>query len=364
MTMKSLLIALLLPVAWLLPAYGQDILYLKNGVKQPGKVTEIGPEIILYQSEGASKQVTRTDVLAVFNYYGDYLTISPVIPKESISSFLKPPIERRAADILITNKGIVAHGTITGEDMDRIYWVSQGIARPAADKKQLAAIIRQDGRHEVMGNLAISTDALEMARVKIPEQLAEAREVKQTMLEMGISDTDAEIVDESKLPFDKSLMERKGLDKVEQLHRYMKLIASKNTTMHESSQAIESAVGLFANEDATVEVSNLASGQKNRKRIRQYLINLRQLKYEQVEIKWKNICYVSKLRLGPDGKYYGTVAFTQEFKAIAEGKPVFVDRLKKNIEIIVGKYTKMIDGQEQEQWDVFLSDIGVSQSRS
>ena len=362
--MKFFLILLLMPVLWLPRfALGQDVLYLQNGVKQPGKVTEIGAEVIRYQANGATSQVPRGQVLAVFNQYGDYLTISPAMPKESISAFLKPPTQKRASDILITNKGIVAYGTITGEDMDRIYWVSQGIARPAADKKQLAAVIRQDGRHQIMGNLAISSDALEMARIKIPDVLAEAREVKQTMLDVGMSDTDAEVIDESKLPFDKSLMERKGLDKVEQLHRYMKLIANKNTAMHESSQAIESAVGLFANEDATVEVSNNTSGQKNRKRIRQYLINLRQLKYEQVEIKWKNICYVSKLRLGPDGKYYGTVSFTQEFKAISEGKPVFVDRLKKNIEIIVGKYSKLIDGQEQEQWDVFLSDIGVSQSR-
>ena len=359
--MKRLLLLLLLLSGL---AHGQDILYLQNGVKQPGKVTEIGPEVIQYKADGVMGQVPRSQVLAVFNNYGDYLTISPTIPAASITAFLNPPPEKRSADIIITNKGIVAYGTITGETMDLIYWVSRGIANPPADKKQIVAIIRQDGRHEVLGNIAVQTDVLEAARVQIPEKLAEAKEVKETMLASGMTEGDALVEDETKLPFDSKLMERKGLDKVEQLHRYMKLIANKNTAMHESAQGIESAVGLFASEDATVEVFSPATGIKNRRKIRQYLVNLRQLKYDQVEIKWKSICYVSKLRLGPDGKYYGTVGFVQEFKALSEGKTLFVDRQNKKIEIVIGKYTKLIDGKEEEQWDVFLSDIGVSQTRA
>ncbi|MEZ4774527.1 MAG: hypothetical protein R3D00_15185 [Bacteroidia bacterium] len=155
----------------------------------------------------------------------------------------------------------------------------------------------------------------------------------------------------------------KALDRTRNLGQYFSIIADKATNWQDANDAIDLAVALFVGEEATVEVSSAGSADKKLYPIRQYLERLKLLKYERVDITWSDIVYVSELKKGVDGNYYGIISFVQKFTGYRDGQPVYSDYTRKNIEIVLKGYTKQVGGQTKELWDVFLSDIGVVNTR-
>ena len=69
--------------------------------------------------------------------------------------------------------------------------------------------------------------------------------------------------------------------------------------------------------------------------------------------------YVSNIRKGADGRYYGLVSFEQTFRAYRDGHMVYVDETKKTTEVQLVVYDKNLRGNTIQQWDVLLSDVEV-----
>ncbi|MEM7658534.1 MAG: hypothetical protein AAF399_20580 [Bacteroidota bacterium] len=171
------------------------------------------------------------------------------------------------------------------------------------------------------------------------------------------------VADDGNLKVDMDEFSQKALDKTQTLGRYFTLIANKQTPYEDANAAIDLAVKLFINEDAGVEVSSANSVDKKMYPIRRYLDRLKLLKYDRIDIKWSDINYVSNLRKAPDGNYYGVISFVQKFTGYRDGVAVYSDYTQKNIEVILKGYVKEVAGESVELWDVFLSDIGVVNTR-
>ena len=334
----------------------QATVYLADGGRIPGQVQHVGRQSVDLVPEGqtALRQVPRAQVLALFNRKGDFLLLdsaSKAPDSVAVRRFLNPADPALEADIIVARNGKSTVAHITGEDMNRVYVEARGGVRFDWEKQKLAAVIRRDGRHQVFGPIGPLMPALRTASA----EMAGLKEQAQTMKLVKVQEGDTD------LPFDKNLFERKILQKVDDLGRYVRIIADKKTELDEANRTINLACALFLDEDRLVEVT-----QPNRDselyKIRQYLNKLKLLRYQDVRVSWYNVSFVSKLRLGPDGRYYGTVSFDQKFEGYQEGKLVYADKVRKNIEIVVDKYKKVVDGREEDGWEVFLSDIGVKRS--
>ncbi|MEJ1928748.1 hypothetical protein WDZ92_00550 [Nostoc sp. NIES-2111] len=336
--------------------YGQATVYLADNSRVPGQIEMVTPREVkvIPTNQTEVQTIERAKVLALFNSKGDFLLLdsgSKAPDSVAVRRFLHPDEQDLEADIIIARNGksVVAH--ITGEDMNKVYYEARGGVRFDAEKPKLAAVVRKDGRHQVFGPMAPVLPALRTASADMPKLREEAKTMKLVKIKEG----DAE------LPFDKNLFERKILQKVDDLGRYVRIIADKQTPLDEANRTINLACGLFLDEERLVEVSQPNKASEIYK-VRQYLNKLKLLRYQDVRVSWYNVSFVSKMRLGPDGRYYATVSFDQKFEGFQEGKLVYSDKVRKNIEVIIDKYKKMVDGVEQEGWEVYLSDIGVKRS--
>ena len=159
------------------------------------------------------------------------------------------------------------------------------------------------------------------------------------------------------ISIDPKIYSRKALQKTADLGTYLTIISDRNNSLEDANKAVELAVKLFVNEDAEVEVSSKEG--RSRYKVRAYLNRLKLLKYDKVEISWTDISYVSDLKKGVDGNYYGVITLQQRFKGFIDNKVVYGDLTEKNIEVILTPYEKEIDGVKEQMWDVFLSDVGV-----
>ena len=177
-------------------------------------------------------------------------------------------------------------------------------------------------------------------------------------VEPTIKAPDAEEMNgEASLTIDPELYSRKALQKTEELGTYLAIISDRSNSMAEANKAVDLAVKLFINEDAEVEVSGPDG--RDRYKVRTYLNRLKLLNYDKVEISWTDISYVSDLKKGTDGNYYGVITLQQRFKGFRDNKVVYGDLTEKNIEVMVVPYQKSVDGAMEQKWDVFLSDVGV-----
>ena len=156
---------------------------------------------------------------------------------------------------------------------------------------------------------------------------------------------------------DPELYREKALQKTAELGTLIAIISDRNNSLEEANKAVELAVKLFINEDAEIEVSG-PDGRK-RYKVRAYLNRLKLLDYDKIEVSWTDISYVSDLKKGTDGNYYGVITVQQRFKGFMDKELVYGDLTEKNIEVMLTPYQKKTDGEIQEKWDVFLSDVGV-----
>lgn len=337
----------------------QPMLYLANGQQVPGQIIGISPKEVIYLPEGgtSNKSMPKEDVLLAFNQKGDYLVMTGSVSQQAIAEFLNASGERRGADVLIARNGRTVACLITAEDLDYIHYLARGGLAFKAVKNQLACAIRKDGKHQVFGEISSLAPTLSLAQPQIKTSIDALGSVEE--LKRLAADTAGRAGSE----VDLALFERKALSKVEDLGRYVKKIADKNTPVEESNQSIDLACALFLSEDAQVEITQGASEDKKRYPIRRYLNLLKLLHYENVRVSYAEINYVSRLRKGPDGNYYGIVTFTQTFEALNEDRVVYRDVTKKNVEIVLKTFKKQMDGKEETVWDVFLNDIAVEQTR-
>jgi hypothetical protein len=156
----------------------------------------------------------------------------------------------------------------------------------------------------------------------------------------------------------------KAKQKTDQLTDYISILISNKTSRDQAYRTIVQACQLFSSPDDRVEVSSINTKDKQKYRIHEYLSRL-QLKfglYDAIKIDYAVVRYASKFLLGTDGNFHGVVTLEQTFKGYIDGKAVYSDITKKNIEIVVKKYQKETEGKSVTGWDVFLGDVGVVQT--
>ncbi len=164
---------------------------------------------------------------------------------------------------------------------------------------------------------------------------------------------------------DKAEFSKKALLKTGQFSTYLQIITAVNTTKEGAAKSIDMACNLFSSEDSRVEVSNTKTVIKNKYKVRDYLnrLQFKSGQYDKIIIEYADINYASDFKKGTDGNYYAIVTFVQKFMGFKDGNVAYGDITKRNLTIVVKSFEKVVNGEAQQAWDVFLSDMGVVETR-
>ncbi len=145
---------------------------------------------------------------------------------------------------------------------------------------------------------------------------------------------------------------------MEDLGDFIKIISDKDSDPLDIPVAINNAVKLFVDESAQVEVTSLKDTSVRRRfPIRQYLNKVKLLHYSNVKVTWFKVEYISDLKLGSDGNYYGVIAFEQLFEGLIDGQVVYSDLTTKNVKIVIKSEPSYKDGEVEYCFVVYLGDI-------
>lgn len=151
---------------------------------------------------------------------------------------------------------------------------------------------------------------------------------------------------------------KKALAKIKAFQDCLFILCDITSGNVELDNAVDQATGLFV-EGAIIEVSNVHSDIKKHLKVRDFLEKFRNLHYERVVITFSHVDYVSNIRKGSDGKYYGLVSFEQTFRGYNDGRLVYQDETKKTTEVQLILYERNLRGNAVQQWDVMLSDVEI-----
>ena len=340
----------------------QDAIYFKNETKKIGKITEISKDKVVYQEgpETKTQKISKSELVLVLFENGSYLTF----PSE-YKGVEGPPESRHAEDWLVTKEHKIVACTIQNADGSPVL-VS---AMSDTSKKdynvpldQLAAILFANGKKQLLGTKPVAiADILKKKEIINTIGYLSPYEIKPVVDTSGKKKKFGPELDLDQASFEQ--FRQRSLQKTADLGKYLNMIANKTTESTVANKAVDQAVGLFTGEEATVETVK-PNGDKDQQPIRSYLNKLKLLKYSKVLITWSDISYVSNLRKGPDGFYYGVISFQQKFSGFIDNKLVYNDVTKKNIEVQLRTYKKEVEGESVELWDVFLSNVGISASRN
>ena len=162
-------------------------------------------------------------------------------------------------------------------------------------------------------------------------------------------------------PQRKAAVDSLALEKVRDLSKYISIIGNKETPLSESARAIERAKELFM-EGSQIGVSSLSRKTVKYYTVEKYLYRLASLNYDQVNIEWFDIQYISDLELQPDGRYVGVITIYQKFEGKTKEGLVYKDVTKKDITVYVERKETQIAGRLIGFWDVLLGDIRVKET--
>jgi len=151
---------------------------------------------------------------------------------------------------------------------------------------------------------------------------------------------------------------KKALAKIKEFQNCLVILCDKKAANEAQDNAVDQASSLFI-DGAIIEVSSVHSDEKKHLKVRDFLEKLRALRYERVIITFSHVDYISNIRKGSDGKYYGVVSFEQTFRAFTDGRLVYEDETKKTTEVQLVVYERNLRGNAIQQWDVLLSDVEV-----
>jgi len=374
-------------------AHAQDELYLPKDVKK-GKITEISPVAVKYQnqSNAAGYLVSNDKILFLINSRGDFLLPSQInkdsiYSRQRIAHFIAADTSYARGDQLFLSPDTRIEGVISKEDNNFFYLSDTG----KVDKKNLVAVIYSNGAHKFYGPADKVAAVLEHflhppvypapTPVSAPSSLAAGTgnmaetgaagssdpPAPATVLKVSPASNDsaAAVIFAKLAPnVNKREFEEKATKKTEKLTEYLKILCDKTAPAEACNKAIDQAVTLFVNEEAKIMVSSLKSNTIPQYKIRNYLMRLKLVKYDRIEVEWTNVQYVSDLRKGDDGNFYGLVQFEQKFSGYKDGKLVYQDITVKRAEVILKTYEKSVEGTTQTLWDVLLGNVGVKSIQS
>jgi len=376
-------------------AHSQDELYLPKDVKK-GKVTEISPIAVKYQNQknAAEYLVSNDKILFMINSRGDFLLPSQLTKdsfysQQRIAHFIAADTSYSRGDQLFLSPDTRLEGVISKEDNNFFYLSDTG----KVDKKNLVAVIYTSGAHKIYGpadkvaavlehfrhlpvyppplsslsSLAAGMDNSTGNKTETGATGSNDSPAPATVLKVSPASNDsaaAAIFAKLAPNVNKKEFEEKATRKTEKLTEYLKILCDKTAPAEACNKAIDQAVTLFVNEEAKIMVSSLKSNTIPQYKIRNYLMRLKLVKYDRIEVEWTNVQYVSDLRKGDDGNFYGLVQFEQKFSGYKDGKLVYQDITVKRAEVILKTYEKSVEGTTQTLWDVLLGNVGVKSIQS
>ena len=151
---------------------------------------------------------------------------------------------------------------------------------------------------------------------------------------------------------------KKALAKIREFQGCLFILCDITSGNAALDNAVDQATSLFV-QGAIIEVSSLHSDEKKHLKVRDFLEKFRNLHYDRVTITFSHVDYVSNIRKGSDGKYYGLVSFEQTFRGYNDGRLVYEDETKKTTEVQLVVYERNLRGNAIQQWDVMLSDVEI-----
>ncbi|GAB3203328.1 hypothetical protein ABID22_000898 [Pontibacter aydingkolensis] len=346
---------------------GQDILYFTDGTKQQCKITSIDAQKVSYKNlenyEGPTYTKKSNQLLFAFKDTGKFLVLADNTNSAPVFIEFLENLESRPFDIIITKDNAVLVADSLSLDGDKFKYLKsqdEGKQTEYIEKEKIAAIIYRNGKH--MLYMPSKKVALSLAQVKDDiDRLISTKATK----DISVKEPVVATAKEMNVGLSKAELERFQFKAKEKTHRfgeYIALIGDKQSDREEQNKSIDAACSLFLSDTSTVEVSNVNREDKEKYTVRKYLQRLKLLPYNEVVITWTDVSYVSDLKLGADGNYYGVVSFQQVFEGYDDGNVVYRDVTQKNVEVILKSYQKEIDGEKKSLWDVFLSNVGVEET--
>lgn len=390
-------------------AQSSDVLYQTNGRVVPGTVATISADSIYHLPAGSAEEnllrTERSAVALIFRDNGEFLLASR--PESSWKAGAHP-----AYDHIVEIDGRVLPANNIEQHEDIIYYQAALDSTDASVRvAETMAIIYRDGSHQLLANANEVAQGLSRAidlpdaptaseavasseRVAAPPQAPtsetasmdtgpeEITTVSKLFSAPNTAPTDVASADTTQalainilrtsravrkeLELDRVDYEEyaaKAINKAEYLGYYLDLLCNGQLDMYDKDQAIANALQLFVHDSTKVQVSSVTRDQTIAYKIKDYLKRLSLLNYDKVELLWRNLEYVTKFRLAPDGNYYGTITVEQLFRGFRDGRAIYEDITQKDVEIVLGNFRKEESGTITSAWDVLLSDIGVEETR-
>ena len=349
-----------LTICWLLliiptVVLSQDKLYMGDEARQ-GKIMELTFNMVKFSPADKPSPplfLPTSKILLLFNAKGDYLVpgrldSSDARTNQRLAGFLRPADTPRVKDRLYTIQNTFLETTVVREDSQYIYLPDT----VRMDKRDMVALIYHNGAVKLFAPASIAATVLADAQAGL---------LKVAPIPGSNSADNPGNISLSALigQVPRKEFEDKAEKKTRQFTDYLRVLCDKNADHEELNKAISQALTLFVNENAMVETSSNNRNNISRQKIRSYLNRVKMIQYDKIEISWTHVQYVSDLKPGPDGNFYGQVSFEQEFKGYKDGKLVYSDVTYKNATVVLKTYDKSYEGTTQKIWDVLLSDVGV-----
>ena len=137
--------------------------------------------------------------------------------------------------------------------------------------------------------------------------------------------------------------QKKALAKIKEFQACLYILCDITSGNDALDNAVDQATSLFV-DGAIIEVSTVHSDVKKHLRVRDFLEKFRNLRYDRIVITFSRVDYVSNIRKGADGKYYGLVSFEQTFRAYRDGRLIYEDETKKTTEVQLIVYERNLRG--------------------
>ena len=369
---------------------GEDVFYFANGNKIQGKIAKLSDGKVVFDVVKGGRAIPHTfqreNVLIVLNSRGNYLIISS-LPSDAepaqrvIDNFNNAPIRESGYDLLIKAVPLkVIPCRISYESDAVINYQTSGYGAGSINKNELVGILYQNGRHqfvmeptEAASLLASVLPEVEKFNKKqnnppppvsvLPNPSTQTTTSSPITANTPSSTNPTTINGKPKLSEDEYQTYRtKAMDRVDEFGSYLNIITDKTLEGSERDKAIEQAAKLFLPE-ATIEVTSVNRAGSRKFKVKEYLTRMKLLPYSSSKVEWSEIQYISELKQANDGNYYGTITGQQTFMGYGGrgGQDViYSDVTQKNVKVKLQSYQKVIDGQNQANWEVLLGNIGVA----
>jgi hypothetical protein len=329
-----------------------DVLVDSNGTVTPVTIKDENESEILANRNGVDEKISKNKYAVLIRKNGTHQIFSTIDQAMPLLATAKPKVSNYFSQAEASKTVAATQNSVAPKAASVESTAKQEQVTSTAKQETVASTPNQEVKQEpAKQETVVSTPKQEVKKEPAKQETATAKPKL--------------IHDDNEIAPDLAVFGNKALQKTEEFSKYLQAITSVSTNREAAKKSVNLACGLFLNEDARVEVSNVNSGTKNKYKIRDYLnrLLLKSGQYDKVIIEYANVNYATKFKKGPDGNYYGSVTFVQKFQGFVDGNLVYGDMTKRNMTIVLKHYEKAVNGENISGWDVFLDDIGVVETK-